>query len=296
MFAVRSYLFAPANNEVLSRKVFLAGADAVVLDLEDAVLPNRKAVARELLAKTLQEVTESAVQIFVRINPVSGSEWRADVEAAVTPATHGVRMAKAESVSEIQAVDEAISAAERRLEIRAGSIAIVPTIETANGVLNCLEMAKRPRVSGFCLGASDLLNDIAGELDETAMALWYAQSHLVLVSRSSGLLPPVASVHTELGDLVGLKKTTEQYHRMGFFGRSCIHPSQLSVVHEVFTPSKERIERARSIVAAYENAAATGSGTSQTSEKHFVDAATVAQARKILFSSNTNPFPKGPRG
>jgi len=103
-----------------------------------------------------------------------------------------------------------------------------------------------------------------------------------LVSRAAGLQPPVASVHPNISDLQGLKRTTEQYRRMGFYGRSCIHPSQITVVHEVFTPSAEQIKEARTIVATYEKAAAAGSGASKTSENHFVDEAIVARARKTL--------------
>ena len=279
----RSYLFAPADNELLLEKVFSAGADAVVLDLEDAVLPSGKARARLLLANALKQRAVSSMPIFVRINPVSsGSDWQADIEAAVAPSTAGIRLAKAGSQSEINFVDQALSSAERRLGIVPGSVSIVPTIETAEGLLKSAEMATCPRVTGFCFGASDFLNDISGELDQAATALNYAQSYLVLVSKSAGLLAPIASVHTDISDIQGLKRTTEQFRRMGFFGRSCIHPSQLAVVHEVFTPTPEQIKEARTVIETYENAAAGGSGVSKTSAHHFVDESVVARARKTL--------------
>src|SRR5579863_3532975 len=136
----RSYLFAPADRETLLEKVFSAGADAVVLDLEDAVLPSAKSRARLMLTRALNRRAVSAIPVFVRINPVSGSEWQADIEAAVTPATTGVRLAKAASQSEVNLVAEALASAEQRMGISRGSVAIIPTIETAEGLLNCAEM------------------------------------------------------------------------------------------------------------------------------------------------------------
>ncbi len=277
-FLARSYLFAPGSNDELLRKVFEVSADAVVLDLEDSVREDDKSRARESVARALKEHGGYNRPTYVRINPVGGSFWRQDIEA-LGRGLFGIRLAKSESAEQVLALGEAISAMEERVGLPVGGVRIMPTIESAAGLLAAGEIARAPRVEALCFGMTDFLHDINGEEDELGLATLHAQSHLVLVSRSAGLRPPVASVYTRLNDLHGLRATSEAARRLGFFGRSCIHPKQIEVVHEVFTPSAKGIAQAQAIVAASER---SGAGTLAMNNGQFVDEAVVKRARAIL--------------
>jgi citrate lyase subunit beta/citryl-CoA lyase len=279
----RSYLFVPGDNTHLLEKVFSAGADAVVLDLEDAVLFSEKAKARSSVGEFLhRRPLSSKPLIYVRINPVASPHWKADLQAVFAPVLSGIRMAKAESFSEVAAVDEWLTKAELAAGLRAGSIALMPTIESAVGLTAAQSMADCERVQSFCFGASDFSNDVGADPGPMGLELLYAQSQLVLISRVARLGPPVASVYPSISDLEGLRANSEALRRLGYFGRSCIHPKQLPVVHEIFTPSAQQIAHAQSIVQAHELGAAKGLGSVATSEGQFVDQAVVERARQFL--------------
>jgi len=280
---LRSYLFAPGNDEALLAKVFAAGADAVVLDLEDAVPPAEKPRARELVRQALAGRAPGARPVaLVRINGVETPHWREDVNAVVGPALAGVRVPKAESAGQLRQVDEALTGAEQDRGLPGASIAVACTIETAAGVLAARELAGSPRVRHLTFGAADFAADVGAEPGADERETLYARSHLVAASRAAGIDPPVASVFTRLDDEDGLRASTEAAKRLGFFGRSLIHPKQIAVIHEVFTPRPEEVRRAEELVRALEAAAAAGSGAVVTKDGQFVDAAVVRRARALL--------------
>lgn len=281
----RSYLFAPGDNEKLLQKVFTTGADALVLDLEDAVAPANKATARQMIVSALQTASRSALKlpaIYLRINAISTEFWRDDVVLAVHPLVRGIRIGKTESLAELQAADNELAGAERQAGLVVGSLRIVPTIESATGLLNAAEMARHPRVEAFSFGAADFARDIGAEVDAQETQTLFARSQLVVVSRAAGLNPPIATVYTKLNDLDGLRASSEAQRRLGFFGRSCIHPSQLPIIHEVFTPQPEAVAEARAIVAASEQAQTTGAAVTSLANGQFVDAPIVERARAVL--------------
>lgn len=275
----RSYLFAPGSNERLLERVFGAGADAVVLDLEDAVLPADKARARTLVAGALAARAPGSRPVFVRINAVSSGLWLDDLVAVVGPSLAGIRLAKAESRAEVDAVDAVLAELERARGLPRGRIALVPTIESASGVLAAEAIAGHPRVSALAFGATDFLRDVGGTAGADDRETLYARSHLVLVSRAAGLAPPIAPVHTNPTDLDGLRRASEADRRLGFFGRSCIHPAQVPIVNEAFTPSAAEVEHARRLLEAFDRA---GTGAVLLADGSFVDRAVARRARAIL--------------
>jgi len=285
-------LFAPGNNERLLGKVFEAGADAVVLDLEDSVPPGEKQRARRLVAAALKVSIQASQLCYVRINSVASPLWRDDLLELGAGSLHGVRLAKAESGAEIAAVDEALSEIEDEEGVERGRIRLVPTIESAVGVLAAGEIARGTRVEALCFGASDFASDIGAEADESGVSTLYAQSHLVLVSRATGIQPPIASVYTRIRDADGLRASTLRAKRLGFFGRSCIHPSQITVVNEVFTPSAAQVAEAQDIIDRFEEAGRTGSSAILMQDGQFIDAAVVRRARDIVQLSERLALPR----
>ncbi len=279
---IRSYLFAPGSDERLLEKVFAADADAVVLDLEDAVAPERKEGARHLVAAALaRRNAGSRPPAWVRINRVDGQEWRRDLEAVVGPGLAGVRVPKAESPRQIEAVEERLARLEFELGLEPGALGITPTVESAAGVLAAAKLAAAPRVERLAFGMADFLADVAADPTEEG-AILYACSHLVLVSRAAALPPPIAPAHTGLDDLEELHRSSLRFRRLGFFGRSCIHPSQLAAVHEVFSPGEEEVSEAREVLRVYEEALRGESAVARGRGGAFVDRAVSRRARATL--------------
>ena len=263
----RSYLFAPGHNAKLLGRVFGAGADAVMLDLEDAVPPDAKATARAMVAEALADHPA-----WVRVN-AARTEWCEADLAAVGTRAFGIRIPKAESADDVRWVAE-----------RAPGKPIICAIESARGVLAAAEIAAVPGVRHLAMGGVDLQNDLnAGNGNLQTL---YVRSHLVVVSRAAGLEPPIDSVYPSLEDEAGLREQATFARSLGFFGKSAIHPRQLPVLHEVFTPSEQELDWAREVVAAFE---AAGGAALQLPGGEFVDLPVAQRARRLLELAATRP-------
>lgn len=283
MALARSYLFAPGSDARLVARVFEAGSDAVVLDLEDAVPAAQKAAARERVAAAVAaREPASRPALFVRINAVAGSLWRADLAAVAGAALAGVRLPKVESADEVRWADAELGRLEAERGLPSGSIELFCTIESARGLLAAPEIAAAsPRVRNLGFGAADYALDVGADPGDEQATL-FARSLIVAASRAALLDPPVAPAYTRLDDEPGLRLSCEAARRLGFFGRSCLHPRQLAPVHEAFTPSGEELARARRVLAAYDRAAAAGSGSLALEDGEFVDAAVARRARRLI--------------
>ena len=256
----RSYLFAPGHNAKLLRKVFTAGADAVILDLEDAVPENAKDLAREMVAAAIREQ-----RALVRINPPGSATSAADVDA-VAPHAAAIRIPKCESAADVAWV-----------AARAPGVPLVPAIETARGVLAAQEIAMAPGVAHLSIGGLDLLRDLyAGD---GGLPMLYVRSHLVVVSAASGLPPPVDSVYPLIDDDAGLRAEAQFVRSLGFAAKSAIHPRQIPILHEVFAPSARDLEWAREVLAAFE---AAGRGATRLPDGEFVDLPVAQRAQRLL--------------
>lgn len=266
---IRSYLYVPASDPRRVDKALGSDADAVVLDLEDAVAPNRKSEAR----KTAQRLLESAPPkpVLVRVNAPGSSLAAEDLEAVAGPNLFGVRLPKAEDPQEVR----------RAAETLEGSGAIVQClIESALGLELAFELARsHARVTGVSLGEADLAADL-GARDEAG--LLYARSRVVVASKAAGLAGPVQSVYTDVRDLDGLRRSTQEGRGLGFVGRSAIHPAQLPVINEAFTPTEEEVAEAEQLLARLEESAGEGTGAFVLEDGRFVDKAVVEGARSTL--------------
>ena len=269
---LRSYLYAPGARPDVMAKALAAGADAVILDLEDAVAPADKDAARSVVAAFLAaHAGDAPCPMHVRINRGSGD----DLAAVAGPGLAAVRVPKAESGEEIAAVAAMLDSLEAAAGIAPGEVAIYPIVESAAGVAAARELAAAPRVARLCFGATDFLADIGAPGDPDGPATLLARETLVLQSRVASIGSPVDSVHPALDDESGLRASAEAGRALGFIGKSVIHPRQLAVVHEVFTPSDSELERARRVLAADGRGATALDG-------ELVDPAVVARARATL--------------
>ncbi len=258
--ANRSYLFAPGHNAKLLHKVFTAGADAVILDLEDGVPQDAKSRARAMVAETVAHHPA-----LVRVNAPRTAAGDADVDA-VAPHATAIRIPKCESPDDVAWVAQ-----------RAHGVPLVPAIETARGVLAAQEIAAAPAVAHLSIGGLDLLRDLyAGD---GTMPMLYVRSHLVVVSRAAGLPPPVDSVYPLIDDDDGLRAEARFVRSLGFGAKSAIHPRQIPILHEVFAPSARDLEWARAVLAAFE---AAGRGATRMPDGEFVDLPVAQRAQRLL--------------
>ena len=283
MSVARSHLYVPGDKPEVLAKALGRGADALIVDLEDAVAPASKDAARTVVAQWLSGLPVAAdnpVQVWIRIN--SGEMGHTDVRAVLSPAVTGVVAAKTESAEELVALHAVLTAMEDKLELPAGSIGVVPLLESANAVLNALSIAKAPRVQRLQVGEADLRADIGVELGADGRELLYVRSQVVLISAAAGIDPPVGPVDTNFRDTEALAESTRAVKRMGYVGRACIHPAQAAIVNEVFTPTADEVAAAKDLIARFDAAMAAGDGVCLDAQGRMVDEAVVRQARRTL--------------
>lgn len=281
---LRSHLYAPGNNPRLLEKVFAGGADAVTLDLEDAVPPADKTSARAMVAETLrQRAAKAGPAIFVRINHPSGGLAEDEIKAVVQPGLAGIRLPKIESAAEVQRVATWVEQAEQANGVPVGSVVLICTIESAIGLMHAFEIATaHPRVMALGFGAADFVSDAGITPGPDGLETLYALSQLVVVSRAASIRPPIDAVYRYLDNPAGLEKSARQARALGFFGKSVIHPKQVDIVNQVFSPTPEEIEHARKIVELAQQAEAQGKGALQNASGEFIDVAVVRRAEGVL--------------
>ncbi len=281
MDALRSMIFTPGHRRDLIEKAIRSGSDAVIIDLEDAVALDAKPQAREMLS----DLPESPVPLFVRTNgPDTGMIWE-DVVAAGSAGLAGVVIPKAEHPEIITRIDGALTALEMTFRHPPGSIGIIPLIESALGVRNTYEMAvASERVECVMFGGGeqgDLVADLGCEWSPEGTGLMQARSQVLLASRAAGIEHPFEAVFMDFRNLEALRVESELARRLGYVGKVAIHPAQVSVINEVFTPDPDLVARQRRVLEAFEEAEARGSASIGVDGK-MVDYAVARVARTII--------------
>jgi citrate lyase subunit beta / citryl-CoA lyase len=264
----RSWLYVPGHRPERVRKALASAADAVVIDLEDAVPVAAKDEARRCTVALLQDRPPDSPPIWVRVNPPTEPVGRADVEALAGMPLDGLRVPRCEDPDAVHAVADQTG------------LPLMLLLETARGLLRASELAAaHTRVRGLGLGESDLAADLMVPSDS---GLDWARGAVVAASRAAGLGSPVQSVWTHVADLDGLRASCQAGLANGFFGRSVVHPSQIEVVHEVYTPSAREVADARAVLATGAEARARGEVAALDDQGRFVDPAVEARARVVL--------------
>ncbi len=285
---LRSFLFTPANHPRRVEKALTLGADAVILDLEDAVAVSEKVAARAAAVAALSRPRTG--RAYVRVNGLGTSWCLGDLLAVVGPGLDGIVLPKVESAADLRTIDWLITSLERERGLAPGAIDLMPIIETAAGfsrldripgARSLKDYAGSWRVKRMCFGAADFTGDAGMTWTAGEEELAEVRSRLVVASRAGGLEPPIDTVWIRLKDAAGLRASVERSLRLGFQGRLCIHPDQVAVANEVFTPTQAEAERAQRIVAAFAAAEASGSASIQV-DGMFVDYPVVKRAQRVL--------------
>ncbi len=246
--ARRSILFVPGDRPERYANALGAGADAVCIDLEDAVPASRKDRARKSVARFLNERLAGSggdranersrpVPVIVRVNEPAGEEGERDADGlAGCPSPHAFMIPKVKTATDVQVAARALSAA-----------ALIPLIETARGLENAVAIAASDGVAGLIFGGFDLAIELGAE--PCWEALLYARSRVVHAAALSGL-DAIDMPSRDFGEMSGLRREAVGARQLGFAGKAVIHPAQIPVIHEVFTPSPDEVRRAREIVEA----------------------------------------------
>lgn len=281
MDPVRSMLFTPGNRLDMLGKAVHSGTDAVIVDLEDSVAVDNKPEARANLA----QLPDSPVAYYVRTNAVeTGMLWDDVVAAGLSPAV-GVIVPKAEDPMVISRVDGALTALELTSGRPTGSITIIPLIESAIGVRLTYEMAlASDRVECVMFGGGeqgDLVADLGVEWTPEGTGLMQARSQVLLSSRAAGVPYPMEAVFMDFRNPDGLRVECELARTLGYVGKVAIHPAQIEVINDVFTPAPDVVEYQRKVLAAFEEAEAEGKASIAVDGK-MVDYAVARVARAVI--------------
>lgn len=264
--SARSLLFAPGNEERKLRGALEAGADVVVADLEDAVPHAEKDAARELVLDVLAEARTPSV-LAVRVNGHGSPSWEADLGVVARLDLGAVVLPKA--------APEAVA------ELGRDGPPVIAIVETAVGVKRAFETASASRVTALVLGAVDLGVELGLEPRPDGLEVLFARSKLVVDSAAAGIRAPFDLVHVDTRDHDGLEAECRLARSLGLRGKACIHPAQVEVVNRVFSPSAEEADRARRIVAAYEQGLEAGRGVVSL-DGEMIDLPVVERARRVL--------------
>lgn len=280
----RALLYMPGDNWKMITKSVTLGVDSICMDMEDGTAINKKAEARATISKALQELDFGASEKLARINSV-GSGWeKDDIETVLPYHPDGVVIPKVESFEQVEWASKIIEDAELKNGWQVNSIRVLIGVETAKGILNLKEIAAHPRLDAIIFGGEDYAASIGATRTKDAVELLYARQ-AVIVACAAFDLQPIDIVTIDYKDLDALKVEAEFGARLGFSGKQVIHPSQVQVTQEAFTPSAESIAYARRIVETFEASQKEGKGAYSLDGK-MIDMPLLKNAQKVLARAN----------
>lgn len=277
----RSLLYVPATNEKFIKSAHERGADAVKIDLEDSVAIAEKPRARTLVRSAAKSVAKGGADVLVRINRPLRMAVK-DIEASVWPEVKGLVIPKVQSSEHIEFLDEIISELENERDMQKGRVKLVALIETPQGFFNLRSIARSShRLSAITLGQEDFSAEM-GMVDPEDMSLLSYCQTVQLAAKEAGILAiGYPGSISEFTDLELFKSNVLLARKLGFDGGACIHPKQVPILNEAFTPTKAEIEKAEKIADRYSAALASGEGA-VAFEGKMIDLPVVARAKRVL--------------
>ena len=288
MKPIRTALFAPGIKDRVMGKALAGGADAVILDLEDSVPLATKAEARTLVARTIDgaAANPSRPGIYVRLNAASTGLLADDLEAVVRPGLDAVLLSKTENIDDVRQTAGSLDRLEKARGVKAGAVEIILQIENALGVYNCFNLIKAsPRVVATCFGSArdgDLQTDLGCSWSIEGTELLYARSKVLLDTRAAGAnIHPLDGVFADLNDEAGLLADSKLSARLGYIGRTVIHPKQIEPVKAAYAVPEADVAYYQKIATEFAVAEKTGTAAIAVDGK-LVDYAMAQRARRVL--------------
>ncbi|WP_418319779.1 HpcH/HpaI aldolase/citrate lyase family protein [Piscinibacter sakaiensis] len=283
MKPIRSFLFVPGSRESWLDKVVSAGADALILDLEDSVPNDAKAAARELVARKIAGLADAGQRVYVRINRSPFMYSMEDLLAVAVPGLEGIVLSKPNGPEDIDMASMMVAEAELRNGLVAGSIGLVPTLETARSIQFAHEIALRPRVTAIAIAAAkngDVARSVGFQWTREGLESLPFKVAGLIAARAAGKMP-IAGLWQEVHDIEGLKIAAAAHRRLGFVGEMLLHPSNVGPVNAIYSPSDEDVAFYSGMIEAFERAQAEGRAAVIYDGEH-IDYAHVKTAREIV--------------
>lgn len=284
----RSCLYTPGSNERMLARAPTSGADAALFDLEDAVAPDMKEKARPMVLQAIKETraTKDAPPVItVRVNDISTGLLEGDLEGIVCPELDAIKLAMTESASDIHATDAILARLETERGIEPESIGIFALIETAQALYRCYEICTASkRVVGVGISTAeggDLSNDLGLEWTADGQTLLYARSKALADGRAAGIPFLTDGPFTRFKDPEGCRADAIIARRLGYVGKDAIHPNQVAILNEVFSPDPERVAYLHEMIETYYEAERSGKGAVSFNGR-MIDIAMVKDGERIL--------------
>ena len=288
----RSMMFLNAQKPGLIKDPYIYKPDSIMLDLEDAVAENQKDAARFSLFHALKEIDYRGCERVVRINGLDTDLWKEDIRVSVAGGCDAIRIPKTETAEMVKAVEAEVIKAEKEFERPEGSVLIMAALESARGVLNALEVcSSSERMLGIALSGGDYTKDLQTHITGTGVELNGARQHMIIAARAAGV-QCFDTVFTNLNDMEAFRAEVEMIHLMGFDGKSIINPRQISIVHEIFTPSQKDIIFAEKVVREIDTKKAQGIGVFTVDGK-MTDIASYDGAKRTIELAKASGVYKG---
>ena len=278
---IRSMLFLPGNTPNIIINGEILGADAVILDLEDAVAPAEKDSARILVRNTLRYMGFGACSVIVLINAIDTPYWQKDLAAIMPQKPTMIMPPKVSCAQDVQQIDAYMTELEEKLGLEKYSVALIPLIETALGIENAFLIASAtPRVKAIFLGGEDLTADLHCKRTKEGNEINYARCRMVCAARAAGI-EVYDTPFTDVNDDEGIYTDAQYAKSLGFTGKSAISPRHVKAINEVFSPSQKDIDYAYEVMEAIRAAKAQGKGAVALRGK-MIDAPIVARAQQTI--------------
>lgn len=276
----RSLLYVPVNVEKFVEKAHTRGADVLQLDLEDAVPPAEKEKARTLVERNAARVRRGGADVVVRINQPLSLAVR-DLEHSVCPDVDGIAITKADSASHVKLLDELVTGLEEKRGMKVGHTKFIVMIETADAYTRIDEIPRAsPRVVAMNIGGEDFALDLNAQPDDDV--LLHPKQRMIIAARAAGVMPlGFIGTVADFSDWEKFRLMVRRARRFGFDGAGCIHPGQVKIVNEEYTPSEAEVAYARKVIQLDKEAAAAGRGSFQIEGK-MIDIPVVVRAERLI--------------
>lgn len=277
----RSMLYVPGNMPSMLQNIPIFSSDGVIIDLEDAVPVSEKDAARILVRKFLAGYTERNKEVLVRINPLDTRWAHEDLREILPALPDGIRLPKADTPEIVERLDTLLTEFEEDLGLEIGRFKILPSIESAQGIINSIKIARTSRrIFALAFGAEDYTASMEIQRTKEGEELFNARMRVLWAAKAAGI-QAIDTIFSDVSDMESLRRETERVKNLGYIGKSLVNPRQIEIVHDVFAPKPEEVEYALEVVEAIKKAREMGTGVISLKGK-MVDAPVVKRAVRTL--------------
>ena len=281
MELIRSLVFVPGNRANMLERAKEFPADIIMVDLEDSVPPEEKVNARNLAIEWVPKLRALGHRVMVRVNSLDTGLTRDELTAVVSPDLAGISLGKIESPQDVRDVASILTSLERSVGIEPGQVKIIPWIENARALVGAYQIATASdRIVGIAFGGEDYTDDMGLERTDTGEEIYFPRATVAVAARAARVAS-LDSPYVLFRNSDGLRADTGQARKLGFTGKFAIHPAQIDIINELFSPSDEELAYAQKVVGAWNEAEAQGRGSADL-DGRMIDVPVIKRAQNLL--------------